>query len=1167
MAILVAVAGGLIGSLFGVPQLGFLVGSLLGSFLFQPSGPKNVGKVNDVRVTASTYGSPITRGYGTARIGGNIIWGNALKEHKHHQGKGGGGTSYTYSWTGGVGICEGPVADVTRIWADSKIVFDKTGQTSGKTLNRYKLKFRLYKGTETQLPDPALEAKVGASNATAHRGLAYIVFDNIPVQDYGNRVPNWTFEVAFNTTSDTQTAHAITFTSALGTPSSDNVVVDWDRDRAFFITDGSGSTAGIQTCDLNSGAVENFATVAQIGADVQAKAACMGLDGYLYVTNYGASNQESIHKIDPESLTVVGSFGPSVSIFPDYNDDGFPPSGLMVPLQVGGTNYVFCSARGTILGTDVGVFNADTMSVSPSASSFTAPGSGSTVAVCPGSQIDDTTGTVFGIEAPTFPGTTLTFLRWDVAFPGNVTRTEIATLAPTDILASWANFNNVDGLVYDVSDGNVILGVSTTSTVSSGESQSYIIKLNVATGAVMWKAPVNAIQNDSQGMPKTAISNGVYSFVGATAASYSGAGDASAAGYRAVYNIVTQDGSYTRQEWPITTEATPQVWNGDASALLFHGSMTGIGSSKWIVIYTDRAAGGAVGVGDVVSDICSRAGLDSGDIDVTELTDTVEGYIISNQQTAKDSIAPLALAFMFDGVESDDKIKFIKRGGDSVATIPSTDLAIMDPKTNATSQETRTQEVDLSSQVSLQFLDPHHDYQQATQYMRRTFSPVKTMYSQNVNTIGLPIVMEPLFAKQLCEQILYTQWIERTAYKVLVPWQYAKYDPTDVVTVSLSDGASVVTRLVEMNVGADLKIDFSTVGEQAATYTPGVVEADGGDGFEPQVVTGPTTSKLMLLDSPLLRDIDDPGQTYTLLYYAAGGYVANWPGLELYRSSDGGAYADVGGVASSASWGSCTNTLGDTDTPFGVDSVNTLTVIMTQGGDNLASATLEEVCNGANAAIVYNPSNGVLEIIQFQTVTLNGDGSYTLSDLVRGRRGTEVYTGTHAAGEVFILLTDGSGTVDEGVATVGMSLGDLNVLRFFKGVTQGTLLENAAVVEITDTGRALKPYAPVSQTATIDGSDIDLAWERRTRVGGQWLDGTGSVPLSETSEAYEVDIYDGTGTTVLRTLTSSTTSVTYADADITTDFGSIPSTLTIAVYQMSAQIGRGFTKKVTIDVE
>ena len=81
----------------------------------------------------------------------------------------------------------------------------------------------------------------------------------------------------------------------------------------------------------------------------------------------------------------------------------------------------------------------------------------------------------------------------------------------------------------------------------------------------------------------------------------------------------------------------------------------------------------------------------------------------------------------------------------------------------------------------------------------------------------------------------------------------------------------------------------------------------------------------------------------------------------------------------------------------------------------------------------------------------------------------------------------------------------------------------------------------------------------RTRIGGLWRDGA-DAPLSEGSEAYEVDILDGPDGNVVRTLTSSSESVTYTSAQADVDFGTdFPNPLYVKVYQISEEVGRGHT--------
>jgi hypothetical protein len=73
------------------------------------------------------------------------------------------------------------------------------------------------------------------------------------------------------------------------------------------------------------------------------------------------------------------------------------------------------------------------------------------------------------------------------------------------------------------------------------------------------------------------------------------------------------------------------------------------------------------------------------------------------------------------------------------------------------------------------------------------------------------------------------------------------------------------------------------------------------------------------------------------------------------------------------------------------------------------------------------------------------------------------------------------------------------------------------------------------------------------------------VPLAEETEAYEVEILEGV--TVKRTLSTTTTSVTYTAAQQTTDWGTLLApgdTLNIRLTQLSVLVGRGTPKPVTL---
>ncbi|ODN72442.1 hypothetical protein A6302_00188 [Methylobrevis pamukkalensis] len=101
-------------------------------------------------------------------------------------GKGGGGTrvrTYDYSASFAVGLCDGPIARIGRVWAN------------GALLDLTRVTMRVHAGSEDQMPDSLIEAMQGPERAPAYRGLAYVVFENLPLAEFGNALPQLTFEV------------------------------------------------------------------------------------------------------------------------------------------------------------------------------------------------------------------------------------------------------------------------------------------------------------------------------------------------------------------------------------------------------------------------------------------------------------------------------------------------------------------------------------------------------------------------------------------------------------------------------------------------------------------------------------------------------------------------------------------------------------------------------------------------------------------------------------------------------------------------------------------------------------------------------------------------------------------------------------------------------------
>lgn len=200
-------------TLFGRDSAIFKATNILGlgipGWLDKKFGAKDTEgpRLSDLSVQTSTYGAPLPRLYGTVAVMGNLIWleNNQLKERVRKRksgGKGGGGaseptTTYSYSATFHIGLCEGPIAGVRRIWCGDRLIYN-AGSDDLETViasNKAASGWKLYLGTENQLPDPRFEAAVGAGNATANRGLAYIAFYDFELADYSNSLQGSQFKI------------------------------------------------------------------------------------------------------------------------------------------------------------------------------------------------------------------------------------------------------------------------------------------------------------------------------------------------------------------------------------------------------------------------------------------------------------------------------------------------------------------------------------------------------------------------------------------------------------------------------------------------------------------------------------------------------------------------------------------------------------------------------------------------------------------------------------------------------------------------------------------------------------------------------------------------------------------------------------------------------------
>jgi len=196
--VLLQTVGAAIGSAIGGPvgaiagrAAGALAGSAIDNSLLSEDQVVQGPRLEGTQVLSSIEGAAIPRIYGRNKLAGQIIWATHFEEVQSSTSAGGGKgsqpttttVSYSYFANFAIGISEGPVSLLRRIWAD------------GEALDLSTINYRFYNGDSTQQPDPLIEAKQGVGNAPAYRGTSYIVFDSFPLAQFGNRIPQLTFEV------------------------------------------------------------------------------------------------------------------------------------------------------------------------------------------------------------------------------------------------------------------------------------------------------------------------------------------------------------------------------------------------------------------------------------------------------------------------------------------------------------------------------------------------------------------------------------------------------------------------------------------------------------------------------------------------------------------------------------------------------------------------------------------------------------------------------------------------------------------------------------------------------------------------------------------------------------------------------------------------------------
>jgi hypothetical protein len=555
---------------------------------------------------------------------------------------------------------------------------------------------------------------------------------------------------------------------------------------------------------------------------------------------------------------------------------------------------------------------------------------------------------------------------------------------------------------------------------------------------------------------------------------------------------------------------------------------------------------------DVITNLSTRAGYTTSQFELPEIingTDIVRAAALSQVSSTRSTLELLQSAYFFEA-SKDERIKFFPRQTLPVVTIPYADLGFsFDGGDQEQLVLTNSNDLELPAQIAVQYANMLADYQAGTEFSDRLLTE-----QESTNVVQLALGLRPIEAKTIADRMLSDLIAGQWRFTIKLPLKYAYLMPGDIFNVVARDGRSFRGR-IQSKKDSQVLIELECVLDSVGTLD--VDAATDANYVSQGVILDPSVTEWESLDIPLLRDADN-----NVSWYSAMGPVlvedTRWPGGVIVQSFGGSAYTQLYSTGDVSAIGECDTTLGNWTHGAMFDETNTLTVTLYAGElESVARADmlLDQELNAAAVGV-----DGQWEIIRFRNAELTGSTStglniYKLSGLLRGQRGTEWAIGLHGADERFVLL-------DTTIRNIPSQLNELNLERFIKGVTSNTPLNDVTERSFTHTGVSLKPFSVAQLRALPDGSDIEVTWNRRTRLSYRYAGINPVVPLGEATEAYRVWIYDGS--TLVRTENVTTDSYTYAAADIASDGFASTDTIRIEVAQVSAIVGAGYIEEVEV---
>ena len=1112
MAGIAGAAGAYVGSVTGVGAAkGFAIGAslgfMIGSYLF-PDGPKMSDKqgpgLNENRVQISSYGVMLAKIWGSKRVAGNVIWMTDVKEdysskkqteRSYHMVFGVWGfviaiflldpvigmmwnpwkktdakwyeKKKTYTCSFAIAFCEGPVSSITRLWMDNTLWADfrnpdgasyppQSGDIAKTNYDRSlssSMGYVMYYGDESQQPDPTIEAAMGVGNTPAYRGVCYIVVKNFPV-GYFSSIPTFEAEIV-KTGTTSLVAASISFAPAINGRPTNQVAssTPWTIDGNYVI--------GLRV-------YEPAPSSKRVGSEL--------------VMMHGFSN------------TVAGRMAIPLPDVPreirNYTGDAFNDIGELSGWGINPDNGEIHVCTQRRYGTGYGLYIRREMIFTSFGGDIKIIDDGDD-----GKQACDFLRVVEPSYSPVLYWTNFWWTKgqkWAQSFL---------------YYGGWRAGYGIQKI-----DNDTFGYPSMVTSVQAGLGQYYggypvIFYGSAGTGI---HVNVQAYNGTWYWMAGGHLDSGDKNYIYFCSGTYIYPIFSAANEYFTIRvdpnRIYWQDGGVNVYVPWGSFERIRSAWS-DAYPFQFSNGVT-FPTTVWgpylaePIVLMENVTNNvtykriwqnktAAPLSLVATEICGDAGIASQNLDVTDLTDEIDGYAITRQMPARTALEPLLPAFCFDVAEIDWKLHFVKRGSASVATILTTELgAVTDGEKPTGNQmiERRLMSNELPTHLSLNYESTNRDYDVTVQRAARTD---KNHYlPMDVTT---PVVMSDTKAIRQAEIILNSVWTARTKYEFSTLKKYCYLSPCKVITVG---GKQM--RIAEMQ-DRDNAIDFMCESESSGSYVSTAVS--GTLQFVQPVINKDLPAPIAFLaDLPAMQisDLDTPFGFYAGMSGMGTDYRGGF--LESFDINNGDELGPI-------------ETFDPPKDPFGFLSFQlrdgimncfdyTHSITVSFPIENFVLSNFGE--SSQNYAAIGNETDGY-EIIQYLTATLLSAGTYKLTGLCRGLFGTRRYLNTHGGSDLFIPLNDLSL-----FKRIALDSSYLNVPIGYVASNPSSIYSAIWSRDFTAAGNSSRPY-PVSciEGSRTEAGDLVIEWKREDRLFftvDEFEEDDTDIPMSESVELYEVEV-------------------------------------------------------------